>query len=329
MEHSAILSAVSNHSPMQDDPEKDLFDNSNLLPAGFRRLPRTEGPCRFFMHLPNLSLGESVRIPFRGGELRSVPFDEWRALDGEIAEKRAKLYEVTRPAFFVVDEDAATERIFARVRRDAHVLFSILTLCGMRADPPGTSTAYASRGTSKARLIGVHDRRSILNGPVRWRLQVIDGALFKALSFLELHAAAFDLSEVARAVQACSLSRGDDDPIDDIMRLTVALEALMLRDVTTGITAAFVKRVGQFVLKPSEVASDLERDLRTLYALRSDALHGRDWANSLAGTCRDEAAWAAWAHDILRRAANRVVGHVGGAADQRQALETLRLSLIP
>lgn len=313
---------------MQDDPDNDLFDHSHLLPEGLPQLPLPGGPCRFFVHMPNLCLGDGLRIPFRRGELRSVSFDEWRALDQEVAEKRTRLYEGTRPVFFVVDEQVATERIFTRIRRDAQMLFSILTLSGMRADPPGTSTAYVSRERAVVRRIGVHDRRSILSGPVRWHLRVVDDEFLDMVSSLDRHAAAFNLPEVSHAVQACNFSDGDVDLIDAIMRLTVALEALLLEDVTTGITAAFVKRVGQFVLEPGEIASELERDLKTLYALRSDALHGRDWASSIAGTCRVESAWAAWAHGILLRALNRVVSQVGCAADSRHALTELRLNLV-
>jgi hypothetical protein len=278
--------------------------------------------------MPNLTLGDGIRIPFRRGELRSVAFDEWQALDREIAEKRASLYKETRPAFFVVDEEAASERIFTHIQRDAQVLFSILTLCGMRADPPGTSTDYVSREKSVSRRIGVHDRRVILSGPVRWRIERIDEAFLDVLSSLDRQAAAFDLPEVARAIKACNFSHDDDDQIDAIMRLTVALEALLLEDVTTGITTAFAQRVGRFILEAGEIASELERDLRVLYALRSDALHGRDWASSIAGTNRDEATWAAWAHGILLRALNRVVNKVGCAADSRNALTQLRLSLV-
>ncbi|WP_431264052.1 hypothetical protein ACQ859_30065 [Roseateles chitinivorans] len=318
---------------MQDDPDKDLFDNAHLLPPGFRQPPRVQGPGRFYVHLPNLSLEDGVGIPFRGGELRSVPFDEWRALDREVAEKRSGIYGETRPAFFVVDDIAVTGRMHAKVSRDARVLFSILTLNGMRMDPPRTSTAYVWRQGQVARFVGVHDRRTILNGPVRVRLRKTDEGLLQglldAVSRLEPKGAVFDLPELSSIVQACGRGGGEEAPIDDIMRLTVALEALLVKDVTAGITAAFVDRVGQFVREPGEDASELARDLRTLYALRSDALHGRDWADSLAGTGRDEPAWSAWAHQILLRAAHRVVAQVGGAADPRLALDTLQTSLMP
>lgn len=315
---------------MQDAPDTDLFDTSPLMQAGNPvHLRTSESACRYFVHLPNLSLDEDHRIQFRGGEVRSLAYDEWHVLDQEVAERRSREYVATRPAFFVVDGEEATKRVFARVMKDAQTLFSIMTLWGMTADPPGTSVAYAFRQGAVRRMIGVHDRRSILHGPVRYRLGGADKTLLGALSARESLVAAFDLPEVARVVQACSLGRGDDNPIDDIMRLTVALEALLLKDVTTGVTAAFVKRVGQFILVPGEVASELACELRTLYALRSDALHGRDWSASLAGTGRSEAAWAVWARQVLLRAANRVVGQVGAAADPHQALEALRRGLIP
>lgn len=313
---------------MQDEPDKNLFDHSHLLPDGAPPLPLPAGPYRFFVHIPNLCLGDGLRIPFRRGELRFVSFDEWRVLDQEVAEKRTRLYEGTRPVFFVVDEEVATERIFTRIRSDAQVLFSILTLSGMRADLPDTSTAYVSCERAIVRRIGVHDRRSILSGPIRWHLLVVDDEFLDMVSSLDRQAAAFDLPEVSRAVQACNFGDGDANLIDAIMRLTVALEALLLEDVTTGITATFAKRVGQFVLESGEIASELERDLRTLYALRSDALHGRDWASTIAGTCRVESAWASWAHGILLRALKRVVNQVGCATDSRQALTELRLDLV-
>lgn len=313
---------------MQDDSDKDIFASLLQLPEEFPPLKLPQGFCRFFVHMPNLNLGDGIVIPFRGGELRSVAFDEWQPLDQEIAEKRADLYKKTRPVFFVIDEENSSERVLVRIQRDVQVLFSILTLFGMRADAPATSVMYVSREKSVARYVGVHDRRSILNGPVRWRLTGIDDAFLDKVSSLDRQAAAFNVPEVARAIQACTFSEDGVDQIDAIMRLTVALEALLLEDVTTGITSAFAKRVGQYVLEVGEIANDLERDLRVLYALRSDALHGRDWTNTVAVTGRDESTWTAWAHGILLRTLNRVVNQIGCSEDPRIALSELRRSLV-
>lgn len=317
---------------MHDDLETDLFAWPSWFPPHLRPEADTDtGNCRYLVHIPNLRL-DGVRIPFRGGALRSLGIDEWSEVEQEVARKQRHAYANTCPAFFVVDSEIASLQTFKRVRADAHLLYSILLIgAGLRTDPPSSSMAYATRKGKVHRRVGPRERRSIVHGPVKYRFNAdVASHIAAMLAEYEVLAGAFEIPEVARVIRVCGrIADADAQPIDDIMRLTWALEALLLKDITTGITAAFVKTVTALIIEAGEVQQVLEDEIRSLYALRSDALHGRDWSGTVAGTGRDEAALAARAHEILLRAVDRVVHQVGNAADPIQAIDILRANISP
>lgn len=317
---------------MHDDEDTDLFGFPSWLPAHLR--PKSDadadaGNCRYLIHVPNLRL-DDVRIQFRGGELRSLGIEEWRVVEDEVAKRQTHAYASTCPAFFVVDSEDTSLPAFKRVQADAHVLFSILTIgAGLRTDPPSSSMAYATRKGKVRRQIGPRERRSIVHGPAKYRFNVNVVPLIDAmLAEYDALAAAFEVAEIARTVRVCGRLVSSNSPaIDDIMRLTWALEALLLKDITAGITATFVKCVTGLIIEEGEEQQVLEEDIRILYALRSDALHGRDWSGTVAATGRDEVDWAAKAHEILLRAVNVVVRQIGNVPEPSQALDLLRGSL--
>ncbi|NVZ92446.1 hypothetical protein HX813_29885 [Pseudomonas yamanorum] len=315
---------------MPDKIDTDIFDMPSWLPTELKSNHFSDaGNCSYFVHLPNIQL-EAPPIQFRGGQLRQVEFEEWSKLDGEAAQKQLKYYKKTKPIFYIRNDECSSTTTLLNVQRDAKLLYSILTIAvGMRMDPPSASMTYAARNGSIHRTIGIQERRAIVHGPIKYCIRA-DAAphLLTILNEYNALGAAFELPEIARVVRVCGRPPSKNvELIDDIMRLTWALEALLLKDITTGITANFVSRVSKVILRKVELAEKLTTELNILYGLRSDALHGRDWSLSIAGTGRDEAGWAVRAHEILLRATNALIREVGSNNNPRKALDAFCGSL--
>lgn len=286
----------------------------------------TQSPSIQYIHVPNIGLENNSEFDILGGTLRSISYKEWESLDSEAAHNAKLAYEKTRPVFFVC-EDKQLDGQFANAESAANAFYIALLLETAAAIPnPATSIAYSKRLGSIRRSIGVLDRSAILHGPVKLRVNanIIESALGK-VHLISGGSAILDLNEVRQIMRILSSTSLDDfEHIDGIVFCVMALESLLLKDVFKAITSTFVSRGINLLDNNDSENEELSSDLATAYSLRSDALHGRNWADSVAATKWTEEGWHVWCRRMLCRAVLSLLVRIGNEPNASKALDQFR-----
>lgn len=317
-------------------------------------------PLNVFVHIPDTRLSKGVEIPYAGGVLRVLKYEEWAEIDREISEKRQRSFESMEPSFYVRLNAATYEErvsddgnpsdaasIYAtmeakQARWDAVAVPALeagieaanelwLALTLMSSAPTRSieeSISYVSDGKNTSRTVGRLERRAILDN--RPELFLSKNDVEKIASILAMVTSAKPATRLGEFAQALatlgSTALPDFEPIDGLMHSAIALEAILLSDVTSGVTAAFVERgAGLLASEPSEIAP-LRAMLQTIYTLRSDALHGRDSAQAPQAGAQALVLWR-WTRRALARAMIRILYVSRNAADCPTRLVELRAEL--
>ncbi|MGN6275206.1 MAG: hypothetical protein ACTHNP_04645 [Solirubrobacterales bacterium] len=288
-------------------------------------------PAEVLAHMPGVCFPVGMGLTHEGFEVREVPFEHWEKFDSFLAQRRRRQYEATRPVFLVGQaqlplDDAAADYV-EQLTLDVHAALTLVSPAPLPS--PEMSIAYIRREDGVQRRMGPMEREGIIHGQVI--LQADEDLLTLGQPMLELAArnrearrAGF-LRRVMDSLAASALP--DFAPADGTVQCAVALEALLLSDVTTSLTSTFAERGAALLADEDGEAPDLREQLRIAYGLRSDLLHGRDSAATLAATERSEAEWWDWLRHALTRAVARVLWALDGATDLDAALAELRREL--
>ena len=284
---------------------------------------------QIYVHLPYIRLADpALEIEYESGLLRSLDYAEWEPLDQEAAHSVRFAFERTRPVFFV--REASPSHDHETARREMHSLYlALVFLTGAHIPEPSKSISYMKTGRSIFRHVGIFDRAAVLHGPTRL---LIDAATIE-------HAATLvplirECSEVLEAPEfrqilrtLTSTATDDFHALDGIVSCVIALEGLLLKNVLSGITAKFIKRTCNLIMASEKDPATLQANIETLYSLRSDALHGRDWKQSLSQTSKTDAQWFDYATQVLCRAALATLTSLKNRKDVGVALDELRTIL--
>lgn len=316
-------------------------------------------PFTVYVHVPGISLADDIEIAYRSGCLSSLNYARWLEIDGEIASKRRHQFEAAKPCFYVyqgaglrppktlADPAGGAAALIAAFKADTmawraitdpvlevaldaanelHLALTLLTGVPLPALADSICYVASARGTS--RIVGRLERHALLSPP---RLIVTPDAVAQLPSTLALlhgAGAALATDEVRSAIDAMAATALPDfESIDGLMHCAITLEALLLADITSGVTAAFTERgAALLALLPAEVMP-LRMQLDAVYAVRSDALHGRDLSQTPALANRSVDSLYHWVRLALGRALIRVIHVLRGAADPATRLATLRTEL--
>lgn len=236
-----------------------------------------------FAHLPYLAV-ETERTPIAEGELVRLDFDEWRQLDSSFP-FADRAYEESQPTFFQVDldygdEPGSLEDAVETMAALTHRLYTAIVLVtAERVPSPALSVAYhqdAQTGAS-ATTIGPFEREVLLYPPDQ-RLDLNGDELARvasAAAFLTEHDDLLVVPEVAAALATLErTARPEVTPLSGLVLEVGALEALLLPDVTTHLTATFARRVSALLASGEDELRPLHKRARGWYQARSEAVHG-------------------------------------------------------
>lgn len=298
--------------------------------ASIEQRSSVAAPAEVLAHIPGVSFPAGVGMTHEGFEVREVPFEHWEKFDSFLAQRRRRHYEATRPVFLAGEaqlprDDTAFDYV-ERLTRDVHVALALVSASPLPA--PEMSIAYIRYEDGIDRQMGPMEREGIIHGRVAFRGD--ENLLAVGQQVLELLGRGSDARRAGFLRQAMdSLAASalpDFAPADGTVQCAVALEAVLLSDVTTGLTSTFAERGAALLADEDGDVPALREELRVAYGLRSDLLHGRDTA-ALAATERSEAEWWDWLRHALVRAVARVLWAADGVADFDAALAELRHEL--
>lgn len=317
-------------------------------------------PISVFVHIPDTCLSEDLEIPHAGGVLRRVSYAEWSRVDPEISEKRQRAYEMTKPCFYVrtviapsearvpnLDQSSDPEAVLARmetaimrwgaladrvletgIEAASEVRLALTLISGAPTRSIDETISYVSDGERTLRRVGRLERGAILEN--RPEVMISEGDAAQIAGILHLVTAAkpaTKLGEFAHGVATLgSTALPDFEPIDGLMHTAICLEAILSADITSGVTAAFVERGAALLASdPSDIAS-VRSTLEAVYAMRSDALHGRLDAHTPAAAGNALLLWH-WSRKAVARALIRILYICRGATDAPARLVQLRAEL--
>jgi TPR repeat protein len=227
---------------------------------------------RAMSHLPLVRIDEP-RVEIGGGALVALPFDEYDELvRGSFTDERRR-YEATAPVFFVTEGDDAEDLLARHVASAARVRDALAladpssaipdpSLSLMMVDVPG------EEGSTQT-LQGDADQELLFLGHLE-TATISSNAIARAAQLLELVDACDGELRAALDVlhSAADLSLA---PVEQLTLCTIALEALVLPELTTGLKQTFASRLARLV-----GGDDTEALARELYESRSEAVHGED-----------------------------------------------------
>lgn len=288
-------------------------------------------PSEVLVHIPGASFPVGMGLRHKGFEVRAVPFEHWERFDPFLAQKRCRQYEATRPVFLTGQaelslDDSAVDYV-EQLALEIHMALTLVSAAPLPS--PKMSIAYIRREDGTRRQIGPMEREGIVHGRATFCADEDLVALGQLM--LELVARNRDmrrtglLQNVVDSLAASALP--DFAPADGIVQCAIALEAVLLSDITTGLASTFAGRGAALLADEDGDVSHLGEQLRIAYGLRSDLLHGRDTAAALAATERSEAEWCDWLRRALVRAVARVLWATDGATNLDAALGDLRRDL--
>jgi hypothetical protein len=236
-----------------------------------------------FAHLPYVAV-EAERTPIAEGELVRLDFAAWRELDSNFP-FADRAYERSRPTFFHVDldygdEPASLEDAIAAMSSLTRRLYTALVLVtSERLPTPALSVAYhrdAQTGAS-ATTIGPFEREVLLYaGDQRLELGGDElGRVASAVAFLTEHDGLLEVPEVAAALATLErTARPEVTPLSGLVLEVGGLEALLLPEARTHLTATFARRVSALLAPAEEELRPFHKRARGWYQARSEAVHG-------------------------------------------------------
>ncbi len=250
-----------------------------------------------FAHLPYVAI-EATAAPIAEGELVHLSFDEWKLLDGNFP-FADRAYERSRPLFFQVDLDFgevdaslddAVETMAAFTRR---LYEAIVLVTAERVPSPALSIAYhvdAGSGAFTTRL-GPFGREALLYaGDARLVLEKAElEAVQAAVAFLTEHDDLAELPEVTVGLATLErTSRPEVTPLTALAHEVGALEALLMPEARTQLTATFARRAAALLADSADELRPLHKRARRWYQARSEVLHGGDLGMAIVGLDEDE-----------------------------------------
>lgn len=284
-----------------------------------------------FVHLPGMSVDGPLSIE-DGWTLDSPSFDQWLQLDSWIVGKRRGAYERSRPVFVTSAASTAqpvAELIESAVRYARDLQRALMLVTGASFLDVAVSMAYASAPTGIYRQMGPAEREAVtLPGPTIALEASMIPQIRATLGLLRAARAVGASGEIDQAFdRLADAALPDFEPIDGVVHTTVALEALLVPDLRSGVTAGFAERGAAFLAGTSAEVEAMRDALRHAYAVRSDALHGRDIHATVASSGHPLPFWAMWTRAALCRGLSRVLAVLAADEEPTTALDRLRAAL--
>lgn len=296
----------------------------------------------FLAHLPLLRI-DSESIPFAGGDLWRMPFENFCALTGSAFESHQSEYEATAPVFYRVVADLelpgltpgrgdATKAIEIKAPSDNWGLFEQFGLgflerfqqalvdrawAGLLLASPASalpaprlsvmfvvSTDDAGFELSESKTNVVH-----IQGDADQEYLFFSRAAANTLSEETISQASALTEIVDEARQMPGLTGALDTllastnpaltPLEQLIVSVIALEALLLPEITSGLSKSFSDRLAALLASTAEQVPPLTEVAALLYKLRSSALHDRTASDSRAA---DEPLANAYGQQLLAAA---------------------------
>jgi TPR repeat protein len=267
---------------------------------------------RALTHLPFLRIAER-RILIGGGALVAVPFDDYDdLLLGSFTDHRAA-YDAAEPTFFVTDEHFHGDHASGCWR--VHAALSLALPTAALASPTLSLTAI-DEGDVTRTMQGAADQELLFVTPTTARAERADVDRASELLAIVDRLDGAPRHALGSFLEAADPSLGH---VEQLTLCTVAIEALLLPDITNGLTETFARRLAN-LLAADDVAYDaVHGTARTLYAARSASVHGT-MDRPLAPLV--SAAQTLLAHAIV--AVGRLAADVPDLDEVRERLDTQR-----
>ena len=250
-----------------------------------------------FAHLPYVAI-ETTAAPMAQGELVHLDFDQWNALDGNFP-FADRAYERSRPLFFQVDLDfgeaeaSLDDAIEAMAGLTRRIYEAIVLITAARLPSPALSITYHvdSASGASATSIGPFEREVLLYAGDS-RLVLDEEYLDRVRSYVAFvveHPDLVELPEIAVGLATLErTSRPELTPLSSLAHEVAALEALLMPDVRTQLTATFARRAAALLAESYEELQPLHKRARRWYRARSEVLHGGDVAPAIADAGLEE-----------------------------------------
>lgn len=285
-------------------------------------------------HLPGLRLDLSDRS-LGPGLLRSLHFEQWQSIDNNFPFEETK-YTQTRPLFleFALSNDEASgfDEAFAHAEPIIRRLYQALLIATRaRLHDPVFSVSYVRHGSAYEVHLGPFDREFLVFGDTGPTVSLTEDHLRRAERLHDLLECAPLVPEAEAAIATLSrTARPEFSPVAHLTHNVMALEALLIPELRSGLKAAFSARGAALLAIGLEDDLEWMRGLcRALYTVRSEALHGRDpWTNAYRETGYETDQLVAWARALLCLAVERLLsfGRAYGCTNHTASL--LRAELV-
>jgi len=256
-----------------------------------------------YVHIPGLKLVEA-EVPFAGGRLIQLPFEEWISLESEFEYTSTK-YAESAPVFWIselnTNGDLAQEEMF-RVASAAvwpvHTAFLLdsrapllptpmLSCCYAAIPPPPEISSIVERAI--VRLIGPLEREFIVYGsPLTYQYTTEELTWVESLyRFIEFNGIANLSDDVQAGIDVLEETARPDSwyggdktlcRLHGFVRCIAACESILLQPDTEGkneITQSFGKHAAALLLPGEETQEQTAKHFADLYRFRSELMHGR------------------------------------------------------
>lgn len=243
-----------------------------------------------YQHLPLLRIAEPEFV-LGEGRLVRLPFEQWDAMTQGAWSDHRLAYEATAPVFFV------WELVGDRPARPLVEAYLAMLLAFPRAALPDPGLSW--RAADNSTMQGLADVDLLLTpsaaGPV---------ADHAVISYAERLLGVMDGFPDDGPIGAALNSLADATtlqllPREQLTICTTALEALLLPEVTSGLTVTFARRLSNLVGTDDADRAAVSGLARALYDARSAVVHGGLGAGGEVGR---RAATDATGHELLARA---------------------------
>lgn len=237
-------------------------------------------------HLPGFYLDFAEEEAFGPGVLRHLSFDEWREYDDEFP-FQSRNYDRSHPLFLLADGDGTEDDLRQFVQGPASLVLYALNLRNPDCPPrtsPMLSMSYLRSGPSWVRVVGPLDREAIVWGIPSQPSEPITAAQVPAARLVHrLLVRTEGPGPVAVLLHALETSgRPDVDPVTGFCLCVAALEAALLPDQLDEIRTTFARRVAAVGTDGRDEFDRLRDHAYDLHGLRSEIVHGRVRAQTLA-----------------------------------------------